>query len=151
MAAVVEFQAFYDNNDKFVIKEFVIVGDSFQTQVIFKSPYCKCTLNDKQQRAARWLIRHFHGIKWEEGNIEYNENLISSLCSNFQIIYTKGYDKVQFLKRFHSKVYELPPVQLYVSPTEDVKSVCLLPHHNNDRFKCALRCAHLEYKSLQRH
>ncbi|KAG8286348.1 hypothetical protein J6590_062166 [Homalodisca vitripennis] len=34
-------------------------------------------------RTARWLERHFHNIKWEEGGIEYDEGIIRALCKPF--------------------------------------------------------------------
>lgn len=143
MAAVVEFQAFLNNDNKYIIKEFVIIGDSFQTQIIFKSPFCKCALDDKQQRTARWLSRHLHGIKWEDGTITYNEGLIKSLCKQFDTIYTKGREKAEFLKQFHPNVFELTNVS-----SNDVNNICILPQHSNLNFKCALRSAVQGYKSL---
>lgn len=152
MAAVIEFQGFYGNDDKFIIKELAIVSDSFQTQILFKSPYCRSTLDNKQQRTARWLIRHLHGIKWSVGSVEYNESLIRLLCSNFNTIYTKGYDKVRFFKQFHPNVYELPSTKSHSPTNDDDVITCLLPqHNNNNRFKCALKNAHFEYKILHRH
>ncbi|KAG8305428.1 hypothetical protein J6590_070251 [Homalodisca vitripennis] len=44
-------------------------------------------------RTARWLERHFHNIKWEEGGIEYDEELIRALCKPFATVYTKGLEK----------------------------------------------------------
>lgn len=144
MTAVVEFQAFTDNDNRFIIKEFAVVSDSFQTQIVFKSPYCKCTLNQKQQRTACWLSRYLHGIKWEDGTIEYNDDIIRTLCKPFNTIYSKGLEKVKFLNEFHSNVFELPEG----SPSTVVVYNCLLPQHNNDKFKCALRSAQTEYASI---
>lgn len=144
MAAVVEFQGFTDNNNRFIVKELAIVSEHFQTQIVFKPPYCKCALDDKQQRSARWLIRHLHGIKWEEGSIEYNENLIRTLCKPFTKIYTKGLEKVNFLKEFHPNVIELPKD----CSKDTCSNVCILPIHVSCNFKCAFRAAHQEYKRL---
>ncbi|KAG8324406.1 hypothetical protein J6590_092986 [Homalodisca vitripennis] len=44
-------------------------------------------------RTVRWLERHFHNIKWEEGGIEYDEELIRALCKPFATVYTKGLEK----------------------------------------------------------
>lgn len=145
MTAVVEFHAFTDNKNQFIIKELAIVGDSFQTQIVFRSPYCKCVLNQKQQRTARWLSRHFHGIKWEEGSIDYNEDIIRTLCKPFNKIYSKGLEKVRFLNEFHDNVFELP--EEGTSSTVVVHN-CLLPQHKSDKFKCALRSAQKEYSSI---
>lgn len=143
MAAVVEFHSFYNNENQYIVKEFAIVGDSFQIQLIFKPPFCKHTLDEKQQRTTRWLSRHLHGIKWEEGTVKYNKKLIKSLCKQFDKIYTKGKEKAEFLKQFHPNVHELMEVA-----SIDVNNCCILPQHANPNFKCALRSAQQGYKSL---
>lgn len=106
--AVVEFQAFKDNNNGFIVKELAVVSDSFCCQLIFRPPYDIYTLNEKMRRTARWLTRHHHRIRWDDGKIPYDEGIIRNLCSPFNLIYSKGLEKVTFLKRFHSNVQEYP-------------------------------------------
>ena len=107
MEAVVEFHGFKDNNNKFILKEFCIVGRSYRTQIVFRPPYSFNFLNSKMKRTARWLTRHFHHIKWDDGEIEYSEELIRSLCKPFEVIHTKGLEKAQFLREFHHNVKEI--------------------------------------------
>lgn len=131
--AVVEFQAFQDNDNRFIIKELAVVGGSLNCQIIFKPPYGVASLNDKMRRTARWLTRH-HGIRWDDGSIPYNESLITALCIPFKVIYTKGREKAEFLRGFHPNVREIvgPSISdLYITSVD-----CIMGYHK----KCAL-CA----------
>lgn len=97
------------------------------------------------RRTAGWLTRHHHRIRWEDGEIPYDENLIRTLCSPFQVIYTKGLEKVMFLKRFHSNVHE------YVGGEgggETNHVHCILSQHKGDFSRCALHSAYKRYKCL---
>lgn len=159
--AVIDFHGFRDNNNRFIVKELAIVGDSFQTQVLFKPPYDQNVLNAKMQRNTRWLTRNVHGIKWEEGGVPYDEEIIRTLCRPFNIIYTKGLEKVNFLQNLHPLVRDLNTD----APLSDCKCVkrtpphvnsqCLVRKHNiiiSDTLqrKCALRSAIGGYKNLKR-
>jgi len=149
MKAVVEFQAFKDNDNEFIVKEFAIVGFArgavtFQAQVLFKSPYDYDTLNSKMQRTARWLTRHYHNINWDDGDTVYNDELISSLCKPFDVIYTKGTEKAKFLRKFHNNVLEIDE-SLYVDSS---KVTCFFTKHNKDFVHCALNSAHVYARSL---
>jgi len=131
--AVVEFQAFKDNYNRFIIKELAVVGGSLNCQVLFRPPYSITQLNDKMRRTARWLTRH-HGLHWDDGSITYNESLISALCIPFKIIYTKGREKAEFLREFHPNVCEIAgPSISYHSDVE-----CILGDHE----RCAVSAAH---------
>lgn len=133
MKAVVEFQVFTDNNNRFIVKEFAIFSDNFTTQIVFDAPYDFSCLDHKMQRSARWLSGHHHKIKWSQGGVPYNEGIIKTMCKPFSIIYTKGMEKVNFLKQFHSDVRE-------------VKRHCQCVKHDlfmgvkSHRVKCVLRC-----------
>ncbi|KAG8241699.1 hypothetical protein J6590_081433 [Homalodisca vitripennis] len=79
--AVVEFDAFKDNDNRFIVKEFVIISHLFRAHMVFKPPYDKGKLNSKMARTARWLERHFHNIKWEEVGSSTTKGLYE-LCVN---------------------------------------------------------------------
>lgn len=142
--AVVEFQAFKDNSNNFIIKELAIVSDSLICQLIFSSPYEFHNLNEKMRRTARWLTRHHHYINWDDGKVQYNKELIRTLCSPFDVIYSKGLEKVKFLKQFHSNVQEYPG-----GTSPKINGIhCILPRHGGDFSRCALHSAYERYKGL---
>ncbi|KAG8315276.1 hypothetical protein J6590_074374 [Homalodisca vitripennis] len=120
--------------------EFVIISHLFRAHIVFKPPYDKAELNSKMARTARWLERHFHNIKWEEGGIEYDEELIRALCKPFATVYTKGLEKVNFLSSFHNNVVDRNVVDSQEAIVSD--SHCILPQHNSDfTYACALKKA----------
>lgn len=143
MAAVVEFHGFKDNNNRFVVKELAVVGKSFQSHIVFQPPYCFNNLNSKMRRTARWLSRHFHHIKWDEDGIPYDEQIISSLCKPFSVIYTNGLEKVKFLEQFHHDVREIS-----WDRSDSCEVQCVLSKHNVPNVKCALYSAKSFQKSL---
>ena len=143
--AVVEFHAFYDNYDKFVVKELAIVSDHYRTHIVFKPPYDRSILGSKSQRTARWVTRHLHRIGWEEGGVTYDTGLIRNLCRPFSALYTNGLDKARFLRKFHKNVLELP----YHKSEDGETSQCPVPQHADVSVPCALHSALQGYKSLQ--
>lgn len=136
--AVVDFHGFKDNQNRFVLKEFAVVGKYFQTQLVFEAPYSEIFLNKKMRGSALWLSRHFHFIKWSDQGIPYDEELIRSLCSPFTVLYTKGAEKVDFLKQFHNNVQEIS--ESYTR-SANLNVTCILPQHNHYSGRCALRSA----------
>lgn len=146
--AVVEFHGFKDNNNRFIIKEFVIVSKSFKSQLVFDPPYSFNILNFKMQRTARWLSRRHHHIKWGERGLSYDENLIKILCTPFPVLFTKGLEKTRFLREFHSDVRDIAQY-LVITPAESNDPDCMLICHNDDsNAKCALRTALHYYDCL---
>lgn len=145
--AVVEFHAYYDNRDKYVVKELAIVSDHFRVHIVFKPPYERSVLGPKAQRTARWLRRHMHKIDWDEGGVNYDESLISDLCRHFDTVYTRGLDKARFLRMFHRDVSELPGTRGGGGLLEDAQ--CPLPQHSDVSVPCALHDAIRGYKSLK--
>lgn len=151
MEAVVEFQAFCDNNNRFVLKELAIVSDAYRTQIVFAPPYDRSRLNGKAQRTARWLTRNYHKIKWDEGRVPYSDHLMRSLLKPFTTVRTKGLEKVRFLQKFHFHVCDVTDTLDYNNINNDdddsCGSTCLLDIHKKDRdCACALRSALFLYK-----
>lgn len=141
--ALIEFQAFKDNNNRFIIKEFALVSEQCQIHIIFKPPYSKDVLASLRQRTVRWLERYYHHIKWEDGCVVYNERLIRKLCEPFSVIFTKGSEKANFLKQFH------PNVQEHYLPYEfTCNHACLLHQNPSRRSRCALAMAYSYYTGL---
>lgn len=139
--AVVEFHAFTDNTNRYIIKEFVLVHNGFQCQLIFDPPYSFNSLNYKMQRTARWLTCRCHHVKWDEKGVPYDESLIKFLCKPFPVIYTKGLEKTKFLREFHTDVRDIAQYCV-TAPSEPVVVNCMLTRHKHDlNSKCALRSA----------
>ena len=149
MTAVVEFQAFYDNDDNFIVKEFAIVSQNCKIHMIFRPPFKKSFLTPKAQRTARWLTRHFHRIPWEtEEGVGYDTDLFRVLCGAFRVVYTNGQDKVRFLEQFHYNVRDMSTPDKY-NTDDDHEVQCTLPQHQDIQVPCALHNALKGYKSTR--
>lgn len=144
MEGVVEFHGFKSNSNKFVVKELAIVSKYFQTHLVFDAPHDECLLDRKMRKTARWLANNFHFMRWTDKGIPYDEEWIRILCSQFSVLYTKGEEKVEFLKQFHNNVQGIP--ESYKS-TYCSKVTCILPQHNNyySGGRCAMRSAKAFY------
>jgi hypothetical protein len=137
MEAVVEYHGFRNNDNKFIVKEFALVGKTYQVQILFKSPYCFNKLNSKMQRTARWLTRHYHQIRWLQGETVYSKELIVSMLKPFNVIYTKGLEKAEFLRLFHNNVIEIDEK---LNVDNNIVVDCILSQHQGNS-KCALKSA----------
>lgn len=142
-SAIVEFHGFKDNENRFVVKEFVVESKYFRTQLIFDAPYSEELLSSKMRRTVFWLTNRFHFMRWQDRGIPYDENLIRALCSPFKVLYTKGSEKVNFLKKFHNDVRDIEEAY---TRSSGLKVTCILPQHNDNRGKCALHSAKSFYR-----
>lgn len=103
---IVEFQAFVDDSDDFIIKELAIMDLSTHVThyFLFKPPHSFKLLRGRAARTNKWLMKHYHHIEWMEGFVDYSEveNIISHYCSKFTLIHTTGRKKAAWLQRFTS-------------------------------------------------
>lgn len=109
---IIEFQAFRDNHDKFIIKELVVLDltTNISYSFLFQPPYPFNTCNSKSSRTNNWLSNHYHHINWNDGYINYNEceGLVKKFCNKFDVIFTTGSEKAKWIsKRTNTLVFEL--------------------------------------------
>lgn len=145
LAAIVEFHGFKDNDNRFVVKELAIVSEHFQAHLVFSAPYSESCLSEKMRKTADWLTNHFHFIRWDETGVPFDEELIRVLCSQFSILYTKGEEKLRFLRQFHNNVQGIKASFTHPCVSKDN---CILPQHNSYKGRCAMRSAKAFYKLL---
>lgn len=147
--AVVEFQAFQSNSNALILKELAIISDWSVTVVVFSSPYPKNKLNRKMLKTAYWLETHYHGIAWSHEGIAFNSKLMKSLLAPFNVIYTKGLQKVEFLSKFHNNVLDI----YFDTNKADVECSChciIAQHRYEKTFMCALRSATQYFEDLKK-
>lgn len=144
--AVVEFQAFRGEHNEYVLKEFTAVDlttDRF-VLVLFAPPYDSARLPSNIQKSNEWLVKHYHRLRWNDGNVPYKDmvRIVAQICSEFSVIYTKGLEKTNFIRQYyhHGDVIDLndmnaPVVSRSYKPT--VK--CPVSHHST--LHCPLRKA----------
>ena len=109
--AVVEFQAFRGERNEYIVKEFaaVALNTNWYVVILFAPPYEHTSLPMKTQQSNNWLQRHYHRLRWDEGNVPFEDivPLIVHICSRFTVLYTKGLEKTNFLRQYHGNVIDL--------------------------------------------
>lgn len=100
----VEFQAFRNNQNKFIIKElaFLDISTNVVNYFLFKSPFPFRQLNNKSSRTNVWLMKHLHHIGWDEGFTQYKEldNIMKHYCEQYDEIYTSGVEKTKWIQTY---------------------------------------------------
>lgn len=122
--AVCGLQGFPDNDNQFIVKEFGVASEWFMTVKTFYPPYPKHQLNAKMRKTANWLERYYHKLSWDDGYSAYSDHVIRRDLREFDVVYTKGLEKVQFLSKFHP----------------NVKDIDFEPVDNNRVDYCSLHC-----------
>lgn len=96
----VDLQGFKFKSNVFIAKEVAVVFNSKEyVNFIIKSPFSINFLTMEQQKQAKWLIKNFHHINWNDGYVSY-----SSVCNFLKVnlkysnIYVKGLEKKKWLE-----------------------------------------------------
>lgn len=155
VVVVAEFHGFKDNNNRFVVKELAVIGSGINLSICFKSPYEFDKLNDATRKSNRWLERNFHRILWEEGSVRFSGSFMCTLLQPFDVVYTKGLEKKQFLSKFHKNVQTID--QSWNVPKNYINSphsCCLSQHVNSStssrNVKCAYKSALYYYREIEK-
>lgn len=102
MDIIVDFQAFKDNCNNFIVKECAVTSPDycFIQHWIIAPPYDFYTLSSQKRKEAIWLQLNYHGLKWSDGGIKYSVflNELQKVCSKGIRIFAKGSDKCDWLK-----------------------------------------------------
>lgn len=137
---VIEFQAFRNNENSFVIKELALLelSNGVVRYFIFKPPFPLRSLLLNQYRTNKWLTKSFHHISWEEGSIDYTEleNIMVHYCNQFKKIYTSGDEKRRFIQKFTN----YPVISCYMPKQIDLNKhkICGV---QNEKHKDSKNCA----------
>lgn len=150
---VIEFQAFRNNDNKFIIKELVVfdLTTGIVSYFIFKPPFPLSSLLSKQYRTNKWLTSFFHHISWEEGLVDYKdlESIMIHYCRQFKTIYTSGDEKIKFIQKFTSCPVICCNMVKY-NDFNDRASCCSVKHEKHLISKnCALYKAYCLASSLK--
>lgn len=114
---IVEFQAFRNNEDEFVVKE-LAVGDLHGRlrRFLFYPPYPQSELHHRIQISNKWCTDNLHGIEWDDGNLPYSDlsEILFSATNPYRSIVTKGRTKSVWLSAFlKRKVFDLDTVMKF--------------------------------------
>lgn len=98
---VIDFQ-WYRFNGKSVIPKELAICDSDRriSHFVFRPFISFGCLSVKDREVARYLFNKYHSLMWEDGFISLNsfDDIVKRFCYEADVVYVKGYEKVQFLK-----------------------------------------------------
>lgn len=101
-AAIADFQCFVDCQGGYIIKEFSLLDQRFKSSRhwIFKPPK-QCTQTDKSRRTNYWLENYYHNLKWEYGEVEYENmgDIFKFIDCKYEFVFVKGRDKKMFVSQ----------------------------------------------------
>lgn len=145
-SCVIEFQAFRDNNDKYIIKELAILD--LLTFVVypfmFEAPFSFSKLNAKSKTTNKWITKHFHRIQWYEGFISYTNlhSIMFQFCKQYPHIYTRGLEKKNWIQRYtHGKVYD---IKVNKDFKHNIDNICTFAKDSKHaQSQCSLRNAYI--------
>jgi hypothetical protein len=150
MDIVVDFQAFTDNNNQFVIKECAVISvdHSFVEHWIVAPPYSFYDLKKEKRREAVWLKLNHHGLRWDDGGIDYNTFIkeLRNVCCGARRIFAKGRQKCAFIEKvLHKEVTDLeefgaPTLKSFMQTLNPSVLRCFR-HLKHKKFICALTVA----------
>ena len=150
-SAVVDFEAFHVVGGEIVVKELAIVDlhHGLCRYVLFKPPYSRRCLSQKDQRTALWLEQKLHGISWSDGVVDYSRfpDIIREVCDTYCTVFTKGLEKARFLRAFHNRVIDLNDINApkydNTALADDRSLQCRVATHRftDHEGKCVYKCA----------
>ena len=146
--AVVELQAFRGERNEYLVKEFaaVDINTNCSVVILFAPPYDRERLCLKTQRTNEWLQRHYHRLRWDDGNVSYKDMVrtVVQICSRFSVLYSKGLEKTNFLRQYHGNVIDLNDLFAPCVRRTFFSSIVqcpILQHQQRPGVQCALRNA----------
>lgn len=140
MELFVDFQGFKDANNTFVIKEFAIstIDGAVVQHWIVRSPCPFSMLDTKTKTQCNWVTNHYHGIKWQDGDItiQHLHRQVQPMMQD-SVVYVKGQEKSEYIREFFrpSLVVDLehyPSLKKLFTPP-----VCCFFHNKTNKI-CAL-------------
>lgn len=104
---IIDFQAFKDGNNKYVLKELAVISirRAIIGHFLIKSPFDVKKLPADKRSSVNYLIDHHHGIRWEDGYITFKElvTLICDITANASQIFIKGNERARFIEKLTNK------------------------------------------------
>ncbi len=106
---IIDFQAFKDGRNKFIMKELAIISCSANKIVhcIIKPPYGFSSLFSKRKNQVMWLKKNFHGLDWNDGYITPGAAmaLFQETVKDADRLLVKGSERCKFIQNlFPTKV-----------------------------------------------
>lgn len=126
-AIVVDFQAFKSLDNQFIVKELAIVRVDCENYAsyLFRPPQPFHKLSPLMKQRVNFLTRTIHGLRWDSGCYDYNAftTILSSHSAN--IIYVKGSERANFIRKILRTIYKDDRVILLHYSSIRIRPGCL--------------------------
>lgn len=147
MDIIVDFQAYKDNSNNFVIKECAVTTPNycFIHHWVIAPPHNFYNLSKDRRKEAIWLQLNHHGLKWSDGHIKYRDflNELRVICSEKSRVLAKGREKCDFLTAvlgvsvIDLEIYGAPSIKTPLQDTYLPVLRCFY-HCKHNKHACAL-------------
>lgn len=139
MEYIIDVQGFRKPIAEFVFKEVAIIpleGEDVLPKVYLFGPPCHWnSLPVKYRSENNWLERNYHGLKWSDGEVPYEEleETLKSALKDAVKVYVKGLEKQKWFEKlipdvvvvFNIENYECPSLRILLQSHD---APC--QHHN---------------------
>lgn len=133
---VLDVQGFKIENNKFIPKEMAAYDGNRICHYIFRPPFGLDCLDPEALKQTLWLMHNHHCIDWDAGYTPLYKfsNIIKSLTEKVDIVYVKGKEKADFLRKLTSK----PIIELEEQPRLKKNAPKCFYHSNSTSCACSL-------------
>lgn len=150
-AYFVDMQAFKAPKNRSIVKEFAVIKLKNPNQakcLMFKAPFAQSLLPPEYQTINAWCTRNHHGMRWTDGDIEYNQlhSIICSLLAGASQIFVKGLEKKHWLEEII--VRAVTNLEDYDCPA--LYKLSSLPHTRHPHRKNVFNVYRCAYENVQK-
>lgn len=127
----VDIQGFKTSRNRFMVKEFCLIDGDFVYHALIKSTQPLESMSNFYQRQANWLIREYHGIRFEIGDIHVNE--LKKLYPRLQnkTVFVKGMQKITWMQYIFRDCGEIKCENI-----EDIEDIDYSENYSNSFETC---------------
>ncbi len=144
---VVDFQAFKNLRNEFILKEVTIIDivKRVDNNFLIRPPQPYNQIPHKLKKRVDFITNNIHGLEWDSGMIGFRNAvaLIKGILKDASKIYIKGSERVNYLKKLlpdkENCIIDLDPIVPKIIPPLPI-SECAFNHKINH--KCSYKQAH---------
>jgi len=104
---VVDFQAFKDDNNKYIIKEIAVkdLNSEMVVHCFVNSPFSFDKLSYKAKSTANYVRDYQHGLSWEDGFVSFKQavQMLNCIAEYADELYIKGAERRRFIEKLTRK------------------------------------------------